>query len=93
MMETFITWSILAEYVSFVGIVFMVVEFTKELKLIKKIPTKYWAFFVAFILLVILNIHNGSFNWFDIVLYLLSSITISLSSNGLYDFNNKNKKV
>ena len=92
-METFITWAIIAEYVSFVGIVFMVVEFTKELKFIKPIPTKYWAFIVAFCLLLILNIHNGSFAWFDIVLYVLSSITVSLSSNGLYDFNSKNKKV
>ena len=92
-METFITWQVLAEYVSFVGIVFMVVEFTKELKFIKAISTKYWAFIVAFSLLLILNVHNGSFAWFDIILYLLSSITVSLSSNGLYDFNSKNKKV
>lgn len=92
-METFITWAIIAEYVSFVGIVYMVVEFTKELKFIKAIPTKYWAFIVAFGLLLILNVHNGSFAWFDVVLYALSSITVSLSSNGLYDFNSKNKKV
>lgn len=43
-MEQFLTWDVLKTYASFVSIVFMVVEFTKELKFVKKIPTKYWSF-------------------------------------------------
>ena len=43
-MEEFLTWDVLSTYASFVTIVFMVVEFTKDLKGIKKIPTKYWSF-------------------------------------------------
>ena len=41
-MENFLTWDVLTTYASFVSMVFMVVEFTKDLKIIKKIPTKYW---------------------------------------------------
>ena len=90
-MEQFLTWDVLKTYASFVSIVFMVVEFTKELKIIKKIPTKYWSFFISFILLTITNIVMGSFRLINVFLYLLTSISISLGSNGLSNFNTKNE--
>lgn len=87
-MDNFLSWDTLTTYASFVTIVFMVVEFTKGLKYIKKIPTKYWSFFIAFILLTITNIVMGTFRAIDIVIYLLTAISISLGSNGLSNFNN-----
>lgn len=87
-MDNFLSWDTLTTYASFVTIVFMVVEFTKGLKHIKKIPTKYWSFFIAFILLTITNIVMGTFRAVDIVIYLLTAISISLGSNGLSNFNN-----
>lgn len=87
-MDNFLSWDTLTTYASFVTIVFMVVEFTKWLKYIKKIPTKYWSFFIAFILLTITNIVMGTFRAVDIVIYLLTAISISLGSNGLSNFNN-----
>lgn len=87
-MDNFLSWDTLTTYASFVAIVFMVVEFTKGLKYIKKISTKYWSFFIAFILLTITNIVMGTFRAVDIVIYLLTAISISLGSNGLSNFNN-----
>ena len=86
-MDGFITWEILREYVSFVAIVFMVVEFTKELPMIRKIPTKYFSAIVAFLMILIVNVQGLEFKAWDIVLYVLSAISISLGSNGLYQFN------
>ena len=60
-MENFLTWDVLTTYASFVSMVFMVVEFTKDLKIIKKIPTKYWSFFIAFILSLNLQAKNLNF--------------------------------
>lgn len=91
-MEGFLTWEALTTYASFVSIVFMVVEFTKELKFIKKVPTKYWSFIIAFVLLFITNIVMKSFKLTDIVLYVLTSISISLGSNGLSNFNKNSKE-
>lgn len=88
-MDNFITWDVLKTYASFVTIVFMVVEFTKDLKFIKKIETKYWSFIVAFILLTITNAVLGAFRFVDIILYALSSMSISLGANGLSNFNNR----
>ena len=91
-MENFLTWEVLETYASFVSIVYMVVEFTKEIKFIKKIPTRIWSFLVAFLLLIILNLVIKNFKLVDLVLYALTAISISLGSNGLSDFNKKEKK-
>ena len=91
-MDSFITWEMLINYTTFVGIVFMVVEFTKEIKGIKKIPTKYWSAFISLVLMIVTNIVLHTFKAEDLLLYLLSSMTISLGANGLSTFNDKNKK-
>lgn len=87
-MENFLTWEVLKTYASFISIVYMLVEFTKGLKAINKIPTKYWSFFVSLILLIITNVVSGTFHTIDLVLYILTSVSISLGSNGLSNFNN-----
>ena len=91
MMDNFLTWDVLLTFSGLVGAVYMVVEFTKEIKFIKKIPTKYWSWIVALFLLIITNIVINKFEFKDIVLYLLNAIVISLSANGLNDFNKKEK--
>ena len=88
-MEEFLNWDVLSTYASFVTIVFMVVEFTKDLKGIKQIPTKYWSFIISLVLMIITNIALGTFKIVDVILYALSSMAISLGSNGLNNFNKK----
>ena len=90
-MNDFLTWETLLSYTNFISIVYMVVEFTKEIKFIKRIPTRYWSFFVSFYLLISVHFSLNSFVFKDIVLYLLTSVVVSLSSNGISNFNfNKN---
>ena len=88
-MEQFLTWEMLQDYVTFVGIVLAVVAFTKEIPGIKLIPTRLWSFIVSFSLLSIVNIHSGTFEWFNLVLYGINAIMISASANGIADANNK----
>lgn len=88
-MDGFISWAILGEYASFVTIIFMLVEFTKGLSFIQKVPTKYWSAFLAFTLLILTNLHANTFSFWNIVLYALSAISISLGANGLANFNSK----
>ncbi|MBR0471747.1 MAG: hypothetical protein IJI98_03495 [Methanosphaera sp.] len=87
------TWETLLTYTTFVSTIFMVVEFTKELPFIKKIPTKYWSFLISLGLLIIVNVVMKNFKWEDIVLYALSSMAISLGSNGLSNFNKKGSET
>lgn len=91
-MDSFLTWEVLLTFSGLVGAVYIVVEFTKEIRLINKVPTKYWSFFVALFLLIVTNLVIGQFVYKDIVLYILNAIVISLSSNGLNNFN-QDKKI
>lgn len=88
-MNDYITWEILTQYATFVTIVFMVVEFTKELPYIRAMKTKYYSAIVAFILIIAVQFHNGTFDWWDVILYALTAISVSLGSNGLSDFTKK----
>lgn len=84
-MDNFLTWEALLNYTTFIGVVLMIVEFTKGVWKIKKIPTQAWSVIVATILLAIVNGKFGTFKLLDIALYFINAIAISLGSNGLYD--------
>ncbi len=86
-MNEFVTWEMLINYSTLVTIVFMVVEFTKNLKIFDILPTKYYSAIISIILIVLTHLQAGTFELWNIVLYILSGIVISLSANGLSDFN------
>lgn len=91
-MNDYITWELLGSYATFVTIVFMVVEFTKGLPFIKELETKYYSAFVAFILILLVQFQGGTFVPFDILLYALTAISVSLGANGLANFNKTPKE-
>jgi len=88
-MDKFITWDMLTTFSVLASIVFMITEFVKELTIFSKFKTKYLSWFVAFILITIANLVLNTFVPIDIVLYCISAIAVSLTANGLYDFNKK----
>ena len=92
-MNEYITWEILAQYATFVTITFMVVEFTKELPFIYLMQTKYYSAIIAFVLILLVQFHSGTFAYFDIVLYILTAMSVSLGSNGLANFNKRNYEI
>lgn len=92
-MNEYITWEILAQYATFVTITFMFVEFTKELPWIYLLETKYYSAIVAFVLILLVQFHGGTFEAFDVVLYILTAISVSLGSNGLANFNRVNYEI
>lgn len=91
MFDNFINWEMLSVFGTLSMIVFMFVEYTKELKVFKSIPTKYYAGLVAFVLITLMTLQSGNFSFVDIPLYILSAIAITFTSNGVSDFN-KNMK-
>jgi uncharacterized membrane protein len=83
--NSFVSWDMLQSYATFVGIVFMIVQVIKELPKIKNVPTRLISIIVSFTLQILVNIQSGNFKIFDIVLYLISSIVVSLTANGIAD--------
>lgn len=91
-MDKFFTYEMLMTYATCVTAVFGVTQFIKEIPGIKKIPTKYVSFLVAIIIVTLSNIATGQFKVSNILLYILSSVFISMNANGIYDFDTKKKK-
>ena len=91
-MDKFFTYEMLMTYATCVTAVFGVTQFIKEIPGIKKIPTKYVSFLVAVIIVILSNVATGQFKVSNILLYILSSVFISMNSNGIYDFDTKSKE-
>lgn len=91
-MDKFFTYEMLMTYATCVTAVFGVTQFIKAIPGIKKIPTKYVSFLVAIIIVTLSNIATGQFKVSNILLYILSSVFISMNSNGIYDFDTKSKE-
>lgn len=72
------------------GLVLSITAVTKNAPLLKAIPTRLLSFLYAFCLLVLVNIHNATFECFDLVIYAVNAIMIASSANGISDANSKN---
>ena len=86
-MEQFLTWEMFRDYAIFVYVVFSIVAVTKNAWGIKKLPTRLWSIIISFLLLILINLQGGTFAMWDLVLYFVNSILISLTANGLADVN------
>ena len=80
-MDKFFTYEMLMTYATCVTAVFGVTQFINEIPGIKKIPTKYVSFLVAVIIVTLSNVATGQFKVSNILLYILSSLFISMNSN------------
>ena len=85
MIDTFITTEMLKDYVLLVTIVFAVVQFTKELGWLKKVPTRLYSTIIALLVLIYAQLLFAEFVPAHIPLYIFTAIFISATSNGVYD--------
>ena len=86
-MNEYLTWEMLKDYATLVGVIFTVVAATKNLPLIQKIPTRIWSMIVSFILMLAINLQGNTFKPWDLLLYVMQAIIISVSANGISDIN------
>ena len=93
-MNEFLTWEMLLDYAILVIVVIAIVQFTKEIKFIKSLPTKYWSLIISFILIISANLYMGLFEWSHMMIYFINAILVSLTTNGAHNFViDKDKKI
>ena len=71
----------------------LIVQFLKEMPLIKRLKTKYLAFIVALLNILICTLLTKGINYNELYMIFINSLIIGFSSVGGYDFNNKVLKV
>ena len=82
----FYDWTTLASYAGSLGMVLIITQLTKEIKIIKRIPTQLWSYIVAVVILSLSHYFTGQLNISNMVLILFNAMIVALSSNGGFEF-------
>lgn len=89
----FLTLDYIATFVGTVVVTMLLVQFLKDLPLIKKIPTKYFTFIVALVNILICTATFGTFTLQSVYLVFINAVVITFTCTGGYDFTYKKVKV
>lgn len=89
----FLTLDYVATFVGTVVVTMLLVQFLKDLPFIKKIPTKYFTFFIALINITICTATFGTFSIQNVYLMFINAVVITFTCTGGYDFTYKKVKV
>lgn len=81
----FVSWSILGTYAGALAMVITVTQFTKEIKIIKKIPTQIWSYMISLAVLYPAYFFCGNLDISNAVLILFNGIIVALAANGGFD--------
>lgn len=83
--ETFFTWADLATYAGATLAVLTIVQFTKELPGIVKIPTRLWAYILSVIILVLATVFTvDKITPSVILLCLVNAVIVAMAAVGSY---------
>jgi uncharacterized membrane protein len=83
--ESFFTWGDLVTYSGATLAVLIIVQFTKELPGIKKIPTRLWAYILSVMILVLATVFTTSpITPSIILLCIVNAVIVALAAVGGY---------
>ena len=81
----FLNWTALSSFSGSLMVVTALTQITKDIKIIKKIPTQLWSYIVSFVVLFVTHLVIGKINVKGIILIAINAVLLSLASNGSYD--------
>ena len=85
MTEHFFTWNDLVTYGGAVMAVLIITEFTKDLPGIRRIPTRFWAYLVALVLMVPAIVFTAdAIRAEDVLLCLVNAVLVAMAAVGSF---------
>lgn len=91
--ESFFTWEALGTYAGATVAVMVIVQFTKELPGIVKIPTRAWAYIVSALLLVLSAVFSAQpITPAMVILCFVNAVIVAMAACGGYDTLHREKK-
>ena len=78
----FLDWSILASHTGALTMVLVITQLTKNIGVLKKIPTQIWSYAISLMVLYPAYYFTGQLNASNAVLIIFNGMIIALSSNG-----------
>lgn len=85
LMTNFVSWDTLATYAGAAAMMLVIVQLTKNLPGIVKLPTQLWSYIVALLILYPATYFTAGLNASSALLVLFNGAIVSLASNGAFD--------
>lgn len=81
---SFFDWSYLGTFAGALAAVVLITELIKELPALKKVPTQFVSWALAFIILILAQLFTGTLSAQNAALSVLNGAMVSLAANGGY---------
>lgn len=81
---SFFDWSYLGTFAGALAAVALITELVKELPGLKKVPTQFVSWALAFVILILAQLFTGTLSAQNAVLSVLNGAMVSLAANGGY---------
>lgn len=81
----FVTWAGLSTYAGALAMVMLIVQFTKGITIIDRMPTQLWSYIVALVVLYAANFFTGQLTAETAALILFNAAIVALAANGGYN--------
>ena len=78
----FFDWAALATHSGSLVVVLAITQITKNIPVIKKIPTQLWSYLVSLLVLYTAYYFNNQLDWSKAALILFNGVIVALSANG-----------
>lgn len=81
---SFFDWTYLGTFAGALAAVALITELIKELPALKKVPTQFVSWVLAFVILILAQLFTGTLSAQNAVLCVLNGAMVSLAANGGY---------
>ena len=81
----FFDWSMLGTFAGAMFAVSILTQLTKSIPGIAKIPTQFWSYILALVVLIGSQAVAGTLDWASVGLAAINSALVSLAANGGYE--------
>lgn len=81
---SFFDWTFLGTFAGALAAVALITELIKELPALKKVPTQFVSWALAFVILILAQLFTGTLSAQSAVLCVLNGAMVSLAANGGY---------
>ena len=81
----FLDWNMLGSFAGAALAVSILTQITKDVPLVRKLPTQLWSYALALATLLLAQIFGGSFEAGSAVLSTFNAAMVSLAANGGYE--------
>lgn len=80
----------ISTFMGTVVVTMLMVQFFKELPYIKRVPTKYFTFIIAFFNILMCSFFTNAFSTANLYLMFINAMLVTFTATGGYDFSFKN---